>query len=225
MLSEFVDWIGFILGRHLIKSQLGLTRLRLPTTNMEESCSVFWREFPDHLKLLFLELYRTESHADVTLLSTDEVKFQAHKVVLSACSPVLKKVIDSRPPGEALVYQTGIESPELESILHLMYVGEGKFYEERRGGVVRAATELEIEQISDNDVTWHSFSGHLRTLLQDLYRTGVYEYKATEKRILRLHIQSVYEKRIHKCNLCEHIHINFEFEKYETATHRALLTM
>ena len=156
-----------------IKNQLGLTRLRLPTTNMEESASVFWREFPDHLKLLFLESYRTESYAVVTLLSTDEVKFQAHKVVLSGCSPVLKKVIDSRPPGEALVYQTGIESPELESILHLMYVGEGKFYEERRE-FVRAATELEIEQISDNDVTWHNFSDHLKTLLQDLYRTGVY---------------------------------------------------
>ena len=93
MLSEFVDWIGFILGRHLIKSQLGLTRLRLPTTIMEESASVFCREFPDHLKLLFLELYRTESHADVTLLSTDEVEFQAPKVVLSGCSPVLKKVM------------------------------------------------------------------------------------------------------------------------------------
>ena len=141
---------------------------------MEDVYNVSWKNFPDHLKLLFLELYRTESHADVTLLSTDKVKFQAHKVVLSACSSVLKKVIDSRPPGEALVYQTGIESPELESILHLMYVGEGKFYEERRGEFVRAATELEIEQISDNDVTWHNFSDHLKTLLQDLYRTGVY---------------------------------------------------
>ena len=164
----------FILGRHLIKNRLGLTRLRLITTSMEVNTSVFWREFPDHLKLLFLELFRTESHADVTLLSTDEVKFQAHKVVLSGCSPVLKKVIDSRPPGEALVYQTGIESPELESILHLMYVGEGKFYEERRGEFVRAATDLEIEQIGDNDVAWHNFSDHLKTLLEDLFRTGVY---------------------------------------------------
>ena len=141
---------------------------------MEDVYNVSWKNFPNHLKLLFLELYRTESHADVTLLSTDEVKFQAHKVVLSACSPVLKKVIDSRPPGEALMYQTGFESPELESILHLMYVGEGKFYEERRGEFVRAATELEIEKISDNDVTWHNFSDHLKTLLQELFRTGVY---------------------------------------------------
>ena len=57
------------------------------------------KNFPDHLKVLFLELYRTESHADVTLLSTDEVEFKAHKVVLSGCSPVLKKVIDNRPSG------------------------------------------------------------------------------------------------------------------------------
>ena len=126
---------------------------------MEDVYNVSWKNFPDHLKLLFLELYRTESHADVTLLSTDEVKFQAHKVVLSACSPVLKKVIDSRPPGEALMYQTGIESPELESILHLMYVGGGKFYEDRRGEYVRAATELEIEQISDNDMTYVHWRG------------------------------------------------------------------
>ena len=57
------------------------------------------------------------------------------------------------------MYQTGIESPELESILHLMYVGGGKFYEDRRGEYVRAATELEIEQISDNDMTYVHWRG------------------------------------------------------------------
>ena len=90
----------------------------------------FWRVFPYHLKLLFLELYRTESHADVTLLSTDEVEFQAHKVVLSSCSPVLKK---------------------LESILllHLMYVGEEKLNGQRREHFYRVAKELGVKNILD----------------------------------------------------------------------------
>ena len=97
---------------------------------MEDVYNVSWKNFPDHLKLLFLELYRTESHADVTLLSTDEVEFKAHKVVLSSCSPVLKK---------------------LESILLLllMYVGEEKLNGQRREHFYRVAKELGVKNILD----------------------------------------------------------------------------
>ena len=94
------------------------------------------KNFPDHLKVLFLELYRTESHADVTLLSTDEVKFKAHKVVLSSCCPVLKKL-------------------ESRLLLHLMYVGEDKLNGQRREHFYRVAKELGVTAVKNIlDITY-----------------------------------------------------------------------
>ena len=137
---------------------------------MERESNIIWTNFQDHLKLLFQELYRTECYTDVTLVSVDEVEFKAHKIVLSACSPVLKKIIDNNPAEERLIYQTGVDALELDSILHLMYLGDGQFYEERRSEFVRVARQLEIKQISDSTLTWHNFSDHLQLLLQAMYR-------------------------------------------------------
>ena len=128
------------------------------TIKMERESNIIWTNFQDHLKLLFQELYRTECYTDVTLVSVDEVEFKAHKIVLSACSPVLKKIIDNNPAEEHLIYQTGVDALELDSILHLMYLGEGQFYEERRREFVRVAQQLEIKQISDSTLTWNNFT-------------------------------------------------------------------
>ena len=59
---------------------------------MNETYNLSWNNFSKHLHLLFEDLYKNESYADVTLVSADKIEFQAHKIVLCACSPVLKKI-------------------------------------------------------------------------------------------------------------------------------------
>ena len=38
-------------------------------------------------------IYIDKQYADVTLVSDDQKQFKAHKIVLSACSPVLKTML------------------------------------------------------------------------------------------------------------------------------------
>ena len=90
-----------------------------------------WQTFSDHLQLMFKDLYEEEKHSDVTLVSDDQTQFKAHKIVLSACSPVFKMITDNNPSQHSLIYLRGIQSYEMESILQFMYLGEGKFYYER----------------------------------------------------------------------------------------------
>ena len=66
------------------------------------------------------ELYVEGRYADVTLVSDDQTQFKAHKIVLSACSPVFKKIIDSNPSQHPLIYLRGVQSYEVESILQFM---------------------------------------------------------------------------------------------------------
>ena len=115
---------------------------------MAEKYNLNWNTFSDHLQLMFKDLYEKEKHSDVTLVSDDQTQFKAHKIVLSACSPVFKKIIDNNPSQHPLIYLRGIQSYEMESILQFMYLGEGKFYYERMGELIKVAKDLEVKEIS-----------------------------------------------------------------------------
>ena len=115
---------------------------------MAEKFTLNWHTFSEHLQLMFKELYQEERYADVTLVSDDQTQFKAHKIVLSACSPVFKKIIDNNPSQHPLIYLRGIQSYEMESILQFMYLGEGKFYQERMGEFIKVAKDLEVKEIS-----------------------------------------------------------------------------
>ena len=76
-----------------------------------------WHSFTEHLQLMFKDLYEEGNHADLTLVCDDQIQFKAHKIVLSACSPVFKKIIGNNPNNNPLIYLRGIQSYEIESIL------------------------------------------------------------------------------------------------------------
>ena len=115
---------------------------------MAEKYTLNWHTFTDHLQLMFKDLYEEGKHSDVTLVCDDQTQFKAHKIVLSACSPVFKKIIDNNPSQHPLIYLRGIQSYEMESILQFMYLGEGRFYYERMGEFIKVAKDLEVKEIS-----------------------------------------------------------------------------
>ena len=115
---------------------------------MTEKYTLDWHTFTEHLQLMFKDLYEEGKYSDVTLVSDDQTQFKAHKIVLSACSPVLRKIIDNNPSQHPVIYLRGIQSHEIESILQFMYLGEGKFYYERMGEFIKVAKDLEVKKIS-----------------------------------------------------------------------------
>jgi hypothetical protein len=55
-----------------------------------ETLDLSWKLFPTHLALTFKDILKVGNFADVTLVSDYQIQTPAHKIVLSACSPVLK---------------------------------------------------------------------------------------------------------------------------------------
>ena len=115
---------------------------------MAEKYTLNWHTFSEYIKLMFKDLYQEGRYTDVTLVSDDQTQFKAHKIVLSACSPVFKKIIDSNPSQHPLIYLRGIQSYEMESVLQFMYLGEGKFYQERMGEFIKVAKDLEMKDLN-----------------------------------------------------------------------------
>ena len=109
-----------------------------------------WKAFPEHLKLMSKELYDDEKYVDVTLVSDDQFQFRAHKIILSACSPVFRNIIDFSPNQNSFIYLRGVESQELKPILQFMYLGEGKLPYERMGVFLKVAKDLQVKDINVN---------------------------------------------------------------------------
>ena len=116
---------------------------------MDEKHDLKWKTFNDHLVGVFRDLGEEEYFADVTLVSDDQVQTKAHKVVLSACSPVLKTLLVNNPHSHPLLYLRGIKQTELQAILKFMYFGETQIFANRINDFVNIAKDLEMKEISE----------------------------------------------------------------------------
>ena len=76
-----------------------------PTMN-QDNFKVTWDTYPDHVKNMLHEMMTSDYLTDVTLDCDDDRQIKAHKIVLSACSNVFKKIINSLPLNDrnAVIY-------------------------------------------------------------------------------------------------------------------------
>ena len=120
-----------------------------PFSNMnQEKYNLSWHTYTDHLREMLHHMMTSNELTDVILVSEDRKIFKAHKVVLSAFSPVFKSIINDGALSNPTVFLRGIHSNEIQSILQFMYLGEATFYQERMNEFLNVATSLEIKEIS-----------------------------------------------------------------------------
>ena len=97
---------------------------------------------------MFRNLGEEGTFSDVILVSSDDQKqIPAHKVVLSACSPVLKSLLVNNPHSHPLVYLRRIKQTELQAILKFMYFGETQILENRIEEFMSVANDLQVKDI------------------------------------------------------------------------------
>jgi hypothetical protein len=118
-----------------------------------ELFSLRWKAFSTHLSSSIYDVFTENCFSDVTLVSDDLIQFQAHKCVLSACSPVLKGLLLNNPHSHPLIYLRGVEHQELESILQFIYLGEARFYEGNMDKFMEAVKDLQIKQLAEYFMT------------------------------------------------------------------------
>ena len=105
----------------------------------------FYNDFTTSLR----DLFTKSNYSDVTLVSDDQIQFQAHKFVLSACSPVLKNLLLNNSHSHPLIYLRGVKQQELGSILQFMYHGEAAIHLDSINMFLENAKDLQIKQLAD----------------------------------------------------------------------------
>jgi len=108
-----------------------------------------WNDFESNISGAFRELRDDKDFFDVTLACDDD-QIQAHKVILSACSPFFKNILRRNPHQNPLLYLKGVRYSDLQSVLNFMYHGEVNVAQEELNSFLSVAEDLRVKGLTQN---------------------------------------------------------------------------
>ena len=108
-----------------------------------------WNDFESNISTAFRELREEKDFFDVTL-ACDDNQVQAHKVILSACSPFFRSILRRNPHQHPLLYLKGVKYQELVSVLNFMYQGEVNVAQEELNSFLAVAEDLRVKGLTQN---------------------------------------------------------------------------
>ena len=82
-----------------------------------------WNDFQTNMVASFKHLRDEKSFCDVTL-ACDGQSTKAHKMILSACSPYFKALLEENPAKHPIIILKDVPFQHLTAILEFMYAGE-----------------------------------------------------------------------------------------------------
>merc|ERR1712130_801137 len=109
-----------------------------------------WNDFESNISVAFRELREEKDFFDVTL-ACDDSQVQAHKVILSACSPFLRNILRRNPHQHPLLYLKGVKYTDLQSVLNFMYHGEVNVAQEELNSFLAVAEDLRVKGLTQNN--------------------------------------------------------------------------
>jgi len=109
-----------------------------------------WNDFESNISGAFRELREDKDFFDVTLACDDE-QLQAHKVILSACSPFFRTVLRRNRHEHPLLYLKGVKYADLVSVLNFMYHGEVNVAQEELNSFLAVAEDLKVKGLTQGN--------------------------------------------------------------------------
>jgi len=108
-----------------------------------------WNDFEANISGAFRELREDKDFFDVTLACDDE-QINAHKVILSACSPFFKNILRRNPHQHPLLYMKGVSYSNLQAVLNFMYHGEVNVAQDELNTFLAVAEDLRVKGLTQN---------------------------------------------------------------------------
>ena len=87
---------------------------------------------------------KANEFCDVTLVSNDNCKFEAHKVILSSSSEVFKNILINERHQNPLIFMSGVKGAVLQAVLDFIYSGEAHVEEKNMKAFIKLSTEVEV---------------------------------------------------------------------------------
>jgi len=108
-----------------------------------------WNDFESNISKAFSEIRDDKDFFDVTLACEGE-QIEAHKVVLSACSPFFQTILKRNRHEHPLLYLKGVKYIDLMAVLNFMYHGEVNVAQEDLNSFLAIAEDLKVKGLTQN---------------------------------------------------------------------------
>ncbi|XP_063372303.1 protein bric-a-brac 2-like isoform X2 [Cydia amplana] len=111
---------------------------------------VRWNSYHTNLQAVFPRLLLTEQFADVTL-ACESRQLRCHKLVLSACSAYLERLLLNNPCKHPIVLMRDMRFSEMQALVDFMYKGEVNVTQEELPSLLKSAEALQIRGLCSSD--------------------------------------------------------------------------
>ena len=109
-----------------------------------------WNDFEHNINSSLKELRDEKDFFDVTLACEGDDQIQAHKLILSACSPFFKHLLRRHSHQHPLLYLRGIKHKELQNIINFMYYGEVNVAQADLNSFLSVSEELQVKGLTQD---------------------------------------------------------------------------
>lgn len=109
-----------------------------------------WNEFERNISYALREFKEDKDFYDVVLACEDK-QIEAHKIIISACSPLFKSILKRHPHNSPLLYLKGVRYQDMLGLLDFMYYGEVNVAQAEINTFLAAAEELQIKGLTQKE--------------------------------------------------------------------------
>merc|ERR1719468_1038044 len=109
-----------------------------------------WNNHKVNISGVFDRLRDVEKFCDVTLASEDQQSIKCHRILLSAGSGYLEKILDQNPSDHPTIVLSKIKYSELKHLVDFMYSGEVAVEQDHLSKLLEAANILQIKGLYES---------------------------------------------------------------------------
>ena len=110
-----------------------------------EKLCLRWTDFKENTASAFGKLRNTSEFSDVTLVSEEGEKMEAHKVILAFSSPFFMELLSENKHPHPLIYMRGLKSDVLLALSEFLYFGRTNLVQEKLDEFLSLAAELKLK--------------------------------------------------------------------------------
>lgn len=151
LVRRFLNYICSLFQRRLApKVNLGVAQtkqLAKMAADQQQFC-LRWNDFQTNMVSSFKHLRDEKSFTDVTL-ACDGQTCKAHKMVLSACSPYFKALLEENPAKHPIIILKDVPFQHLTAILEFMYAGEVNVAQDQLPAFLKTAERLKVKGLAE----------------------------------------------------------------------------
>ena len=166
--------------------------------NLSEKFCLKWNDFQKNIVGSYHDLRKETDFCDVTLVCEEDKHIEAHRIILTACSPVFSSILKRNKHSHPLIYMRGVKAKDLVAIVDFIYYGEANMYEDELGGFLALAEELQLKGLANLDKYQDQFKKPKQSAsqLKPIHGQGEYPYKHRTSRERDTKIVNTFEDQV-----------------------------